>query len=155
MQNHENSPVRVAVARLLGQVARQWRKAVDARLRPFGLTEATWLPLLYLANAETPMRQKDLASILSLDNSSVVRLIDALEAAGLAERRDEPTDRRVKTIHPLPAAHTVIEQVEDATNSVRTELLDGLSEDDIAVTHKVLLHIKARLKTLGSEDDDD
>ena len=33
----------------IAQAARLWRRVVDHRMRPFGLTEATWLPLLHLA----------------------------------------------------------------------------------------------------------
>src|SRR5579864_8685966 len=83
---------------LIALTARQWRRAVDRRLQPFGLTEATWLPLIHLARAPVPPRQKDLAASLVLDGSSVVRLLDALETAGLIERREETTDRRAKTI---------------------------------------------------------
>src|SRR4051812_25361725 len=83
---------------LVARAARQWRRAVDRRLQPFGLTEATWLPLIYLARASTPMRQKDLAAALTLDGSSVVRLLDALAAAHLIERSEENTDRRAKII---------------------------------------------------------
>ena len=71
---------------------------MDRRLQPFGLTEATWLPLIYVARVPAPMRQKDLAAALALDGSSVVRLLDALEASGHIERREEGKDRRAKTI---------------------------------------------------------
>src|SRR5579871_1146066 len=81
---------------LVARAARQWRREVDRRLQPFGLTEATWLPLIYLARAKAPMRQKDLAAALTLDGSSVVRLLDALEASRLIERREEGADRRAK-----------------------------------------------------------
>src|ERR1700744_1078726 len=83
---------------LIARAGRQWRRAVDRRLQPFGLTEATWLPLIHLARAPAPMRQKDLAASLVLDGSSVVRLLDALETAGLIERREGNGDRRAKII---------------------------------------------------------
>src|ERR1700691_4793639 len=41
------------------QTARLWRRAVDHRLQPFGLTEATWLPLLRLPPAGVPPRPKN------------------------------------------------------------------------------------------------
>src|SRR5450631_2974366 len=83
---------------LVARAARQWRREVDRRLQPFGLTEATWLPLVHLARAPAPMRQKDLAASLVLDGSTVVRQLDALETSGLIERREESADRRAKTI---------------------------------------------------------
>src|ERR1700678_1663363 len=77
-----------AFGSLVARVARQWRRAVDRRLQPFGLTEATWLPLIHLARATVPMRQKDLAAALTLDGSTVARLLEAIEASGLGARRE-------------------------------------------------------------------
>src|SRR6516225_10289816 len=92
--------LRDGFASLIARAARQWRRAVDRRLQPFGLTEATWLPLIYLARAPRPMRQKDLAAALTLDGSSVVRLLDALEASELVERREEDGDRSARILVP-------------------------------------------------------
>src|SRR6185437_15651240 len=96
---------------VVARAARQWRRAVDRRLQPFGLTEATWLPLIHIARAPAPMRQKDLSASLVLDGSSVVRLLDALEAAGLIERRED-ADRRAKIIALTSQGLAIIDQVE-------------------------------------------
>jgi MarR family transcriptional regulator for hemolysin len=61
--------LRDGFASLIARAGRQWRRAVDRRLQPFGLTEATWLPLIHLARAPVPMRQKDLAASLVLDGA--------------------------------------------------------------------------------------
>jgi MarR family transcriptional regulator, transcriptional regulator for hemolysin len=145
---------RANFGRLVAHAARQWRRAVDLRLRPFGLTEATWLPLVHVSRAEKPMRQKDLAALLSLDNSSVVRLLDALQAAGFVERRDEPSDRRVKTIHLTSTARSVLDQVEAVSWAVRTETLAGISDADLATASHVLQQICAVLAATGSEGDE-
>src|SRR6201996_7927945 len=123
---------------LIARAARQWRRVVDRRLQPFGLTEATWLPLIYLARAPHPMRQKDLAASLVLDGSSVVRLLDALETAGLIERRGETADRRAKTIPVTRHGLSIIDQVEAASTEVRTATLTGLSDADLAAATAVL-----------------
>ena len=41
---------------------------------------------------------RDLADYFRCDPSYVTSLVDGLEAAGLAERRSHPTDRRVKMV---------------------------------------------------------
>src|SRR5260370_27665511 len=87
---------------LLARAGRQWRRAADLRLQPFDLTEATWLPLVHIARAPEAPRQKDLAASMSLDGSSVVRLLDNLEAAGLIPRKERDNDRRAQIIL-LPA----------------------------------------------------
>jgi MarR family transcriptional regulator for hemolysin len=126
---------------LIARAGRQWRRAVDRRLQPFGLTEATWLPLIYLARAPAPVRQKDLAASLVLDGSSVVRLLDALEAAGLIERREESADRRAKTITVTSRGLSIIDQVEAVSRDVRTATLVGLSHDEIETATRVLDHV--------------
>ncbi|HYZ24048.1 MAG TPA: MarR family transcriptional regulator, partial [Rhodopila sp.] len=123
---------------LIARAGRQWRRAVDRRLQPFGLTEATWLPLIYLARASEPMRQKDLAAALVLDGSSVVRLLDALEAAGLIERRPESTDRRAKIIAVTGRGLGIVDRVEAASREVRHATLDGVSAEDIEAAARVL-----------------
>jgi MarR family transcriptional regulator for hemolysin len=126
---------------LIAQAARQWRRAVDRNVRPFGLTEATWLPLLRLARAPAPMRQKELAASLSLDGSSVVRLLDSLQAAGLVERREEDADRRAKAIVLTGVGKAMVERVEAVARLVREQALAKVSEQDIVTTHRVLDHI--------------
>ena len=139
--------LRDGFASLIARVGRQWRREVDRRLQPFGLTEATWLPLVHLARAPAPMRQKDLAASLVLDGSTVVRLLDALETAGLIERREESADRRAKTITVTTRGMSIIDQVEVASRDVRNAALLGLSDGDIESATRVLEHVQANLET--------
>ncbi|MEB2843089.1 MarR family transcriptional regulator [Rhizobiales bacterium RZME27] len=147
-----SSNVRDNFGNVLGQASRQWRRALDLRLRPFGLTDATWLPLLQLSRAGVPMRQKDLAEALFLDSSSVVRLLDALQASGFIERREHPEDRRVKTIILTDAAQEVLANVEQVTREVRHHVLSGLTDEELEVASRVMRNISAALDQPEPED---
>ena len=125
---------------LLSRAARQWRRAADLGLRPFDLTEATWLPLVHIARAPAPPRQKDLAASMSLDGSSVVRLLDNLEAAGLI-RRKEGEDRRAKIITLTQRGKAIADKVETVARRIRSDALAGLSDRDIETTVRVLHHV--------------
>jgi MarR family transcriptional regulator, transcriptional regulator for hemolysin len=135
----------------VAQAARLWRRVVDHRMRPFGLTEATWLPLLHLARGPTAMRQKDLAAALSLDSSSVVRLLDALEAAGLIERREDDADRRAKAIVLTRLGRATVAKVERVADQVRGEALIGLSDKELATASHVLDHVCRMLAPMADE----
>lgn len=139
--------------RVLSQISRQWRRAVDLRLQPYGLTEATWLPLLRLARAPEPMRQKDLAASLGLDNSSVVRLLDNLQAAGLVERREGDSDRRAKEIHLTEAGRTTVAQVEAVARAVRDEVFAALNDGHVAIAFQVLEHIGGALGRMTEREE--
>ncbi len=141
---------RNAFGALLGRTYRQWRRAADLRLQPFDLTEATWLPLLRIARAPAPPRQKDLAAAMFVDGSSVVRLLDNLEQAGLIQRKEGETDRRAKTIHLTPRGRAIADRAETVARRVRQDALVGLSDKDIETTIRVLEHICRALE--GDEE---
>ncbi|MGO1766558.1 MAG: MarR family winged helix-turn-helix transcriptional regulator [Advenella sp.] len=133
---------------LSSQLNRQWRKALDRRLQPMGLTEATWLPLLYIARAAQPLRQKDLASLMGLDSSSVVRLLDGLQTAGYIQRL-EGTDRREKRIHLTDAGQQTVSSVERVVQAGRRRLFRDVDDAQLQVAGSVLQQL---LVTLESHD---
>src|ERR1017187_5607820 len=61
------------------------------------------LKTLLRLSAEQPIPMRDLAEYFHCDPSYVTSLVDGLEAAGLAERRSHPTDRRVKMVVLSPS----------------------------------------------------
>ena len=83
----------------VARIARRLRQAVDAELRVLGLTEATWRPLVYVRRLGDGVRQKELATALSIEGPSLVRLLDNLERRGLIERRADESDRRARGIY--------------------------------------------------------
>lgn len=109
----------------MAQVNKQWRRTLDKVLAPLGLTQALWLPLVHLERCEGAMRQKDLAQALALDSSSVVRLIDGLQAQGWVERLDD-ADRRVKRIQLTAAGLAQVESVKKVVSKVRSEVMQEL-----------------------------
>jgi len=96
--------------------------------------------LLRISRASKPMQQKQLAAALSLDNSSVVRLIDNLEAAGLVARQ-EGEDRRSKEIVLTDDGRLTVLQVERIASQVRQEALSGVTASDVEAAIRVLDHV--------------
>jgi MarR family transcriptional regulator for hemolysin len=132
---------------VLGLATRQWRRAVDQQLQPFGLTEATWRPLLQISRTPEALRQKELAAALSLDSSAVVRLLDSLQGAGLIERREDANDRRAKSIVLTDTGRAMVERVEESARQVRDIALVGIADADIATTMRVMRQISATLSS--------
>ncbi len=131
------------IGRNIQHVARNWRRAIDQRLAPLGLTEATWLPLLYLARVG-PARQVELADYIGVDRSAVVRVIDTLATQGLVERQADPDDRRANRICLTAAARPLVEEARAATLGLRAGLVAGIAPDRLAVADAVLTEILAR-----------
>ena len=138
---------------VLAQVNKQWRRTLDKVLAPLGLTQALWLPLVHLERCAGAMRQKDLALALALDSSSIVRLIDGLQAQGWVERIDD-ADRRVKRIQLTAAGLLQVETVKTIVADVRSEVMQDLPPDLLDATLDALetmLEKMAALEASASE----
>ena len=84
-----------------------------------------------------------------VDNSSVVRLLDNLEAAGLIQRKEGENDRRAKIIVLTPRGRAIADKVETVARRVRTDALAGLSDKDIETTIRVLRPCLPRARSGG------
>ena len=127
---------------LVARLARVWRRRADQALSAHGLSEATAHPLLILARGGRCVRQGVLADEMGLEGPSVVRLIDLLAAEGLVERREDPTDRRARIVHLTALGEAKAEEITRVMRRVRTDLMDGVSADELAVTFEVLRRIE-------------
>lgn len=132
-------------------LARQWRRAIEKRLEESGLTDATWAPLVHLSAAGDGITQKDLASLVGIDGSTLVRLLDILSDKGLIERRTDKMDRRAKQLFLTLAGRTAVAEVRSQLNAAEAELLKGIGDEDIVTVVNVMTRIAARLEELEQE----
>jgi MarR family transcriptional regulator, transcriptional regulator for hemolysin len=126
-------------------VARRWRQAVDTELESYGLSHATWRPLLKLAAAGDPVRQHELADQLQIGRPELVRLLDSLERKRLVVRLEAKGDRRVKRIQLTPGGRKVAEHAQALIEAFERRLLQGISTDERARCRGVLARIEQRL----------
>jgi len=73
------------------------------------------------------MRMRELARRLGLATSTVTRLVDRLEAAGLAERRTERPDRRSVLVGLTVGGREALEGVRARVRGLVSELIAGLT----------------------------
>jgi DNA-binding MarR family transcriptional regulator len=95
-------------------------------LEPLGLTTALFALLNVLGTREGAIQQ-ELGAAMGIDPSTMVSLIDQLEAAGLAKRRPRPTDRRAREVAITPKGRRVLEQARELAAQVEVDVLGGLS----------------------------
>ena len=131
----------------VARVARRLRQAVDAELRTFGLTEATWRPLAYVGRLGGGVRQKELATALSIEGPTLVRLLDNLERRGLIERREDEADRRARGIYLTRAGRELARRVAKVATEVQARALPRLSPADLETCQRVLDRIDRELDT--------
>jgi MarR family transcriptional regulator for hemolysin len=123
---------------LVARIARRMRQAVDAEMRLVGLTEATWRPLMYVRTLGDGVRQKELATALSIEGPSLVRVLDSLERRALIERREDESDRRARGIHLTRAGRELAVRAARIGASFQNRLLNGVPLADLETCERVL-----------------
>lgn len=115
----------------LARLAALWRREIDADLREFGLTDATWRPIYYLTLSIKPLRQTDLARSLSLEAPSLVRLLDVLERRGFIVRAIDEEDRRSKLVSITEAGREIATLVSRAADRVAARLTADVTAEEM------------------------
>ena len=119
-----------AVVEYAGQLFfRLWRVThtrFEEAIEPLGLTTALFALLNVLGTREGAIQQ-ELGAAMGIDPSTMVSLIDQLEAAGLARRRPRPTDRRAREVVITPKGRRALERARELAMQVEAEVLGGLS----------------------------
>ncbi|OHV20953.1 MarR family transcriptional regulator [Parafrankia soli] len=82
--------------------------------------------------------QQALTEGLCIDANYCVLLLNDLEAAGLAERRRDPADRRRHLVTMTETGREALERAEQAQESVEDEILAGLSREERAILARLL-----------------
>src|SRR5258708_20128026 len=111
---------------ILHDVARTLRTRFDQKARAtHAMTRAQWVILSRLER-QPGMSQNEMAAICEVEPITVARLIDRLEARGLVESRGDPTDRRIRRLHLLPAAKPILETINHTRESMNERIIAGL-----------------------------
>ncbi|MBQ0707985.1 MULTISPECIES: MarR family transcriptional regulator [unclassified Ochrobactrum] len=136
-------------------LARRWRRALDIRLAEAGLTDATWVPLVHLHQTGGGLTQKELAALVGIDGSSLVRLLDILCRQGLAERRVDERDSRARLVHLTEQGENQVAEIRRELAKGEKEMLADLSDDDIATMLRSFDSIEHRLSQIQSDREQD
>ncbi len=129
----------------LNLFARRYRTRLNEALREIGQTQARWDALFWISVSEEGATQSELAERIGVEGPTLVRMLNRLEQEGLVERRGAKGDRRAKTIRMKPAAEKALSQIAELSRPFRNDLLQDLSDEEVALCLKVLDRILSRL----------
>ncbi|TNY35499.1 MarR family winged helix-turn-helix transcriptional regulator [Thermomonospora catenispora] len=124
---------------LLDHTGHVLRTQMAAALAEIGLTPRMHCVLVHALQGERTQNQ--LAELGDMDKTTMVVTVDALERAGLAERRPSSTDRRARIIAVTPRGAEVARRSQQIVDRVHREALESLPEEE----RTVLLHALRRL----------
>lgn len=142
-QKLSTKPIALTVALVL--TARRWRALIDEHLRPIGQSSARMEALSAIMNSPEPSSQVDIARRLRIEGPTLTRMIDALSKDGLVKRNPAPDDRRTKHLSLTEQGYAALADIFAITDEMRTNLLEGMSEEEMVVLTKALHKMLHRL----------
>jgi len=130
----------------LHTAARMWRSALDRRMRDLGISQTGWLTIAYIAKAQTPPSQAELAALVQVEAATMVSTIDRLEKMGLVARVASDSDRRVKNLTVTAEGRAIYERVRERADALRGEILSQINPDKLAITTDVLTQLQSLIE---------
>ena len=74
---------------------------------------------------------------MTIENPTLVRLLDSLEEQGLIERRHSERDRRARLLYLTHADERFMSDLNERANVLREEMLKGIENTDLEVALRV------------------
>jgi DNA-binding MarR family transcriptional regulator len=124
---------------LLGQTKAILHQAAEPAL-PAGFT-GKHVGCLSVIATEGPLSQQRLGERAAMDRTTVVAIVDGLEAAGYVERRRDPSDRRAYALEITDAGREWLEEARAIILGVESDFLAPLT----AAERRTLVGLLQRL----------
>ena len=132
----------------VGAIHRAWHAKLNSRLRPLGGSSAKFLAMLSISESKKGLVQRDLASILTIEEPTLTRLLDRMEADGLVRRMPSSQYRREKCVILTPAARPVLKKLLAAAVKLHSEALEPFNDAQLRGATELLAKVTARLELL-------
>ena len=136
----------------LTHASRAYRAAADKVASDFGLSQATGLPVLVISRfGDGGVRPGILAETLSLEASSLVRIVDHLIGSGLVERHEDPQDRRARILRLTDEGLKTAALMDQALTPFRRKLFGAFDPADVEATLRVLSGLPTAIVNVQAE----
>ncbi len=128
------------------QILAQRTRAINGRLRPYGLDYPRWRVLAVL-NEHSGATMGRLADLTSADRTTLTRTLGLMEKAGLVARRERESDRRSQAISLTAKGRRLFARSLPLTLAETDRALIGFSSDEIKALRDRLKRMADNLRT--------
>ncbi|MEO7197745.1 MAG: MarR family transcriptional regulator [Solirubrobacterales bacterium] len=127
------------VGYLFAKLHQRWVGESVAVLRDAGLgLSGLHFGALSVVESAGPISQQTLGDLLGKDRTTVVAIVDELEAGSLIERRRNPDDRRAYALEVTAKGHGWLDRARPVLHAAEDALLAALSADEREVLLEML-----------------
>ena len=128
------------------QILARRTRAINARLRPYGLDYSRWRVLAVLQE-HSGVTMGRLADLTSVDRTTLTRTLGLMEEARLVARQERESDRRSLVISLTPKGRRMFARILPLTLAETDRALTGFSPAEIGALRDRLKRIADNLTT--------
>lgn len=134
------------IFRDIGWIAREINATANRTLRPFNLGDNRFIYVIRVL--EHPgIGQQELATTIGVDRTTAFRAVSKLIADGYLEKRDHPTQPRLKVLYPTAKSQQMKQQLFDFEAASSQRYLDVLTPDELASLQTLLARVRHHAQT--------
>ena len=97
---------------------------------------------------------KDIEQELKITKSVASNLVKRMVQNGLVELEASPNDKRAKFVHLTEKSRSQMQQIKSFFDRIDRSLLDGVSEEKLAVFEEVMGQLQANIEKIGGADEE-
>ena len=97
---------------------------------------------------------KDIEQELNITKSVASNLVKRMVQNGLVELETSPSDKRAKFVHLTEKSRSQINQIKSFFDRIDRSLLEGISEENLAIFEKVLGQLQENVEKIGGENEE-
>ena len=97
---------------------------------------------------------KDIEQELNITKSVASNLVKRMVQNGLVELEVSPSDKRAKFVHLTEKSRSQMKQIKSFFDRMNRSLLDGISEENLAIFEEVMSQLQANVEKIGGKNEE-
>ena len=97
---------------------------------------------------------KDIEQELNITKSVASNLVKRMVQNGLVELEVSPSDKRAKFVHLTEKSRSQMKQIKSFFDRIDRSLLDGISEENLAIFEEVMDQLQANVEKIGGKNEE-
>lgn len=108
----------------------------------------------YREESEQAVLIKDIEQELNITKSVASNLVKRMVQNGLVELEVSPSDKRAKFVHLTEKSRSQMKQIKSFFDRMNRSLLDGISEENLAIFEEVMGQLQANVEKIGGKNEE-
>jgi len=105
---------------------------VDKQFNDFGITRVQWAALISINNSDN-LIQAQLAQMMNIKASTVVRILDRMEINGLINKSERPKDRRKITLSITQKGLDYVNRISSKVVDVNKSITKNITSEELEI----------------------